>query len=75
MRHVKSPFHAGLGGRGGATAEITLPFVPGRWDSTQEQADVESVAPREPAANAGRKFVDDLVAAWTKVMQLDRFDL
>ncbi|SDZ80673.1 catalase/peroxidase HPI [Rubrimonas cliftonensis] len=26
-------------------------------------------------ADAGRKFVDDFVAAWTKVMELDRFDL
>ena len=25
--------------------------------------------------DAGRAFVDDFVAAWTKVMQLDRFDL
>jgi catalase-peroxidase len=25
--------------------------------------------------DAGRKFVDDFVAAWTKVMNLDRFDL
>ena len=27
------------------------------------------------SADAGRKFVDDFVAAWTKVMNLDRFDL
>ncbi|WP_408906503.1 catalase/peroxidase HPI [Roseomonas sp. E05] len=27
------------------------------------------------AADAGRKFVDDFVAAWTKVMNADRFDL
>ena len=27
------------------------------------------------AKDAGQKFVDDFVAAWTKVMQLDRFDL
>jgi catalase-peroxidase len=27
------------------------------------------------AADAGRKFVDDFVTAWVKVMELDRFDL
>jgi len=27
------------------------------------------------SADAGRKFVEDFVAAWTKVMNLDRFDL
>jgi catalase-peroxidase len=27
------------------------------------------------SADAGRKFVDDFVAAWTKVMNLDRYDL
>jgi catalase-peroxidase len=27
------------------------------------------------SADAGRKFVDDFVAAWTKVMNADRFDL
>ena len=27
------------------------------------------------ASDAGRKFVDDFVAAWTKVMNADRFDL
>ena len=27
------------------------------------------------SADAGRTFVDDFVAAWVKVMNLDRFDL
>ncbi len=27
------------------------------------------------SSDAGRKFVDDFVAAWTKVMNLDRYDL
>ena len=26
------------------------------------------------SSDAGKKFVDDFVAAWTKVMNLDRFD-
>ena len=28
-----------------------------------------------PSADAGEKFVEDFVAAWTKVMNADRFDL
>ncbi len=28
-----------------------------------------------PASDAKEKFVKDFVAAWTKVMNLDRFDL
>ena len=28
-----------------------------------------------PARNSKEKFVKDFVAAWTKVMNLDRFDL
>jgi catalase-peroxidase len=31
--------------------------------------------PRFACADAGEKFVRDFVAAWTKVMNLDRFDL
>ena len=27
------------------------------------------------SSDAGKKFVDDFVKAWTKVMNLDRFDL
>ena len=27
------------------------------------------------ASDAGKKFVEDFAAAWTKVMNLDRFDL
>ena len=27
------------------------------------------------SADAQKKFVDDFVAAWTKVMNLDRFDV
>ncbi len=27
------------------------------------------------SADAGEKFVKDFVAAWTKVMELDRFDV
>ena len=33
------------------------------------------VEPVDAADDAGEKFVKDFVAAWTKVMNADRFDL
>ncbi len=38
-------------------------------------AELRSIAEVYASADAGKKFVDDFVAAWSKVMQLDRFDL
>ncbi len=38
-------------------------------------AELRSIAEVYASADAGQKFIDDFVAAWTKVMQLDRFDL
>ena len=38
-------------------------------------AQLRAVAEVYAAANAGKKFVEDFVAACTKVMNLDRFDL
>ena len=47
--------------------------------ASQEQADVESFAVLEPTFDAcddsGEAFVNDFVAAWDKVMNLDRFEL
>ena len=40
-----------------------------------ELAAARAVAKSMPASDAGEKFVDDFVAAWTKVMNADRFDL
>ena len=39
--------HTNLGWTAGVGAEV--PFTPGRTDASQEQTDVESCAPREPA--------------------------
>ena len=36
---------------------------------------LRAIAEVYAANDAGEKFVADFVAAWTKVMQLDRFDL
>jgi catalase-peroxidase len=38
-------------------------------------AQLRAVAEVYAAADAGQKFVNDFVAAWTKVMNADRFDL
>ena len=38
-------------------------------------AQLRALAEVYASADAGKKFVDDFVAAWTKVMQLDRYDL
>ena len=38
-------------------------------------APVRALAEVYACADSDRKFVDDFVAAWTKVMELDRFDL
>ncbi|GAB2666254.1 catalase/peroxidase HPI [Arenimonas aestuarii] len=38
-------------------------------------AQLRALAEVYAASDAGRKFVDDFVAAWTKVMEADRFDL
>ena len=38
-------------------------------------AQLRAVAEVYASASASKKFVDDFVAAWTKVMNLDRFDL
>ena len=38
-------------------------------------AQLRAVAEVYASAGAGQKFVDDFAAAWTKVMNLDRFDL
>ena len=38
-------------------------------------AQLRALAEVYATADAGKKFVGDFVAAWTKVMNLDRFDI
>jgi len=40
-----------------AGVEVTVPFIPGRGDASQEQTDVESFAVLEPAADGFRNFL------------------
>jgi catalase-peroxidase len=52
-----------------------------RWTATRvdlvfgSNAQLRAIAEVYASADARKKFVDDFVAAWTKVMMLDRFDL
>ena len=52
-----------------------------RWTGTRvdlvfgSNAQLRAIAEVYGSADAEKKFVDDFVAAWTKVMNLDRFDI
>jgi catalase-peroxidase len=52
-----------------------------RWTGTRvdlvfgSNSQLRAVAEVYACADSQRKFVSDFVAAWTKVMNLDRFDL
>ena len=52
-----------------------------QWSATRvdlvfgSNAQLRAISEVYATADAGKKFVDDFVAAWTKVMDLDRFDI
>jgi catalase-peroxidase len=51
-----------------------------RWTGTRvdlifgSNSQLRAIAEVYGCEDSGRRFVDDFVAAWTKVMNLDRFD-
>jgi catalase-peroxidase len=61
-------------GRDRATGEV-------RWTGTRvdlvfgSNSELRALAEVYASSDAEQRFVDDFVAAWTKVMELDRFDL
>ncbi|HNQ15830.1 MAG TPA: hypothetical protein PKM58_09720, partial [Pyrinomonadaceae bacterium] len=52
-----------------------------KWTGTRvdlifgSNSELRALAEFYGCSDSGRKFVDDFVAAWAKVMDLDRFDL
>jgi catalase-peroxidase len=54
---------------------LTVPFSPGRTDSSQEQTDVESFAVLEPAADGFRNFQRARFSVSTEELLLDRAQL
>ena len=63
-----------FGGRDRATGEL-------RWTGTRvdlvfgSNSQLRAIAEVYGSEDSGQRFVDDFVAAWDKVMNLDRFDL
>jgi catalase-peroxidase len=61
-------------GRDGKTGEL-------KWTGTRadlvfgSSSELRALAEVYGSSDAGEKFVRDFVAAWTKVMNLDRFDI
>jgi len=54
---------------------ITVPFSPGRMDASQDQTDVESFAPLEPAADGFRNYQKKQYAVTGEELLLDRAQL
>jgi len=54
---------------------VTVPFVPGRGDASQEQTDVESFAVLEPAADGFRNYLGGTFAVSAEEMLIDRAQL
>ena len=55
--------------------KVTVPFVPGRTDASQEMTDVRSFAALEPTADAFRNFYSDESYASPAKMMVEKADL
>jgi catalase-peroxidase len=55
--------------------DITVPFIPGRTDASQEQTDVESFAVLEPAADGFRNYLKTKYAVSAEELLIDRAQL
>jgi len=54
---------------------IEVPFTPGRSDASQEQTDVESFAPLEPAADGFRNYLKAKYSVTAEELLIDRAQL
>ena len=55
--------------------EVTVPFVPGRMDATQEQTDIESFNLLEPMADGFRSYLDPKYKTPTEELLIDKAQL
>ena len=54
---------------------VNVPFHPGRMDASQEQTDVESFAPLEPAADGFRNYVKGRYSVPAEALLIDKAQL
>jgi len=54
---------------------VTVPFLPGRMDASQEQTDVASFAPLEPIADGFRNFLKGRVDVPSEALLIDKAQL
>jgi catalase-peroxidase len=55
--------------------DVTVPFLPGRMDASQEQTDVESFAVLEPAADGFRNYLKTKFSISTEELLVDKAQL
>ncbi len=64
-----------LAARDAGHADVTVPFIPGRTDASQEQTDVPSFEPLEPIADGFRNFQKARYAVPAEALLIDKAQL